>query len=368
MYAFADSGKSENRWNYAINLLIISGSTIVICMKSCNFLKLFLRIKRKLQFMNYNKFNFLKSGRREFLSKMSLAAALSFAGKTGLTDILITDKPSTQSSPQPAMPMISLGPHRISRLICGCNPMLGYSYLGAHTDRQMKEYFTPERIAGFLKQCEQAGINAHQSSSRSDYFGLLHEQGTGLKILSLQSKRENIPGAIESARPIAIVHHGGVSDRLFAEGKSAIVHDFVKEVKDKGLLAGVSAHNPDVVKQIADEGWDVDFFMTCFYFLTRKELKGENVEALPVGGYNFMADDPKAMTAVIRQVNQPCLAFKILGAGRRCSGEDEVHSAFQFAFENIKPSDGVIVGMFPWFFDEISANVSLTKELGVLKG
>lgn len=314
--------------------------------------------------MNYSKFNFLKSGRREFLSKISLAAALSFAGKTGLSDVLTTDKPNNQSSPQSGMPMISLGPHRISRLICGCNPMLGYSYLGAHTDRQMKEYFTPERIAGFLKQCEQAGINAHQSSSRSDYFGLLHEQGTRLKILSLQSKRENIPVAIETARPIAIVHHGGVSDRLFAEGKSGIVHDFVKEVKDRGLMAGVSAHNPDVVKQIADEGWDVDFFMTCFYFLTRKELKGENVEALPVGGYNFLKNDPEIMTGVIRQVKQPCLAFKILGAGRKCSNQEDVRGAFQYAFENIKPSDGVIVGMFPWFFDEISADAGCTREFG----
>lgn len=85
---------------------------------------------------------------------------------------------------------------------------------------------------------------------------------------------------------------------------------------------------------------------------------------LPVGSYSFFRDDPKLMTQVIRQVKQPCLGFKILGAGRHCTSQDKVRAAFQFAFENIKPTDGVIVGMFPWYFDEIGANSQYARELG----
>ena len=165
-------------------------------------------------------------------------------------------------------------------------------------------------------------------------------------------------------QPMAMIHHGGVTDRLFAEGNSKLVHDYVKEVKDCGLMAGVSAHNPDVIKQIADEGWEVDFFMTCFYFLTRKMEKPESLPDLPVGSYHFLRDDPKVMTQVIRQVKQPCLAFKILGAGRMCSSQKDVMGAFKFAFENIKPIDGVIVGMFPWYFDELSADSQYAIEFG----
>ena len=139
----------------------------------------------------------------------------------------------------------------------------------------------------------------------------------------------------------------------------------MKAVKDSGLLAGVSAHNPDVIKQIADEGWEVDFFMTCFYFLTRNSEKEEGRPVIPVGSYNFFKDDPRVMTQVIRQVKQPCLAFKILGAGRLCSSEDKVSAAFKFAFENIKPTDGVIVGMFPWFFDEVAANIQYVQKFGI---
>jgi hypothetical protein len=228
----------------------------------------------------------------------------------------------------------------------------------------MKEYFTVERIVEFLGNCEKSGITAHQSSGRSDYFQSLWESGTKLKIISLQAEREKLKEAVSSAKPIAIVHHGGVSDRLFAEGKHNIVHDFVKAVKDLGILAGISAHNPDVIKKIADDGWDVDLFMACFYNLTRKHGKEDSVMAIPYGSYQFLKDDPKVMTSIIRQVKQPCLAFKILGAGRMCSSQEDVEAAFRFAFENIKPTDGVIVGMFPWFFDEIRANAQYVNKFG----
>jgi len=139
------------------------------------------------------------------------------------------------------------------------------------------------------------------------------------------------------------------------------VHDYVKEVHDRGVLAGVSAHNPDCIKRIADEGWEVDLFMTCFYFLTRKTAGPS--ETLHVG-YPFYAADPETMTAVVRQVKQPCLGFKILAAGRMGTSQQTVREAFRYAFEHIKPIDGLIVGMYPRFFDEISANARYTAELG----
>jgi len=304
------------------------------------------------------------SGRREFISKLSMAAALGIVGSTGsigaFSDGMKENTPQTVN----AMPTIKLGQHTISRLICGSNPLLGYSYMGPHTDRQMKDYFTPERVVELLRDCEEAGISAHQSSGRFDYMNMLKDSGSKLKIFTLQSDRKDISSAIENVSPIGLAHHGGVTDRLFAEGKSEVVHDYVKAVKDKGILAGVSAHNPDVIKEIADKGWEVDFFMTCFYYLTRKMEKPESLPVLPVGSYHFLKDDPEAMTKVIRQVKQPCLAFKILGAGRLTSSQKEVMAAFKFAFDNIKPTDGVIVGMFPWYFDEVNANAKYAIEYG----
>jgi hypothetical protein len=280
----------------------------------------------------------------------------------------VESKQSVQAAePATAMPAIQLGEHRISRLVAGSNPIIGYSYSGQHADRQMREYFTSEHTVEFLQNCERAGITTHQFANPEralSYLRPLRERGSKMKFICLHAQREKIKDTVEQAQPIAMVHHGGVTDQLFADGKASLVHDYVKAAHDCGVLAGVSAHNPDCIRRVADEGWEVDFFMTCFYFLTRKIVKKDTEIPMLDFGLPFFRDDPPAMTQVVRQVKQPCLGFKILGSGRHCSNQQTVRAAFKFAFENIKPVDGVIVGMFPWFFDEVSANAQFTREMG----
>jgi hypothetical protein len=313
-------------------------------------------------------------GRREFLSQLSVAvtgSTLALANARGQS--LSADK---TSSTVPLLSTIRLGDHSVTRLIVGSNPISGYSYMGPILDRHMKEYFTPERIAEFLWACEREGINAHQFSrpeQMGPVFRKLRERGSKMKFICLHSDRSprtSVKKVVNDTQPIAIVHHGGVTDKLFREGKSGQVRDFVKRVKDAGVLAGVSAHNPDCIKQIADEGWQVDLFMNCFYYLTRTP---EELEKMPPVvtvqvSYPFFASDPMAMTKVIRQVAQPCLGFKILAAGRMCSRDSKVEAAFKFAFKHLKPTDGVIVGMYPRFQDQIRQNAQYTRKFGVLRG
>jgi hypothetical protein len=311
--------------------------------------------------------------RRRFISRMgqfTVASGVAASATTAATERVASAESADAAEP---LPSIALGSHRISRLIAGSNPLNGYSYLGPHMDRHMREYFTPDRVVEFLMACEQAGITAHQFSytptgDARQILDKARERGSQLKVFCLARNREEVQLAKAETDPIAVVHHGGVTDRKFAEGKSAEVRDFVKAAHDTGLLAGVSAHNPDCIRQIADEGWEVDFFMTCFYFLTRKtcHAPGETPpepETLHLT-YPFYRRDPDAMTQVIQQVDQPCLGFKILGAGRLCGNQATVREAFRYAFANIKPTDGVIVGMYPRFFDEIRANATYALEYG----
>jgi hypothetical protein len=300
-----------------------------------------------------------RTGRRQFLAQLATAAAA--AGLAGADPSAAGEQPATPPAP---LPTIALGSRRVTRLIAGWNPIGGYSYLGPHTDQHMKEYFTAERTVEFLLNCEREGINTHQFSlgeKTAEVLRTVRERGSKMQFIGLDAGRAGIRALVESTQPIAVVHHGGATDKLFAEGKSQEVHDYVKEAHDRGVLAGVSAHNPDCIKRIADEGWEVDLFMTCFYFLTRKTTGPS--DTLHVG-YPFYAADPQAMTALVRQVKQPCLGFKILAAGRMCASQPMVQEAFRFAFQHIKPTDGVIVGMYPRFFDEIRANAQYVRELG----
>ncbi|MGA2033968.1 MAG: hypothetical protein ABSG68_17105 [Thermoguttaceae bacterium] len=303
-----------------------------------------------------------RSGRRDFLATCSAAAAAGLLGRSAV---------AAAEQPRAVLPTVSLGPYRVTRLIAGANPIVGYSYLGPAMDQEMRAYFTPQQRLAFLQQCEREGINTHQFSQASksiEAYRRLREQGSKLQLICLNKKREDIKSLNEAARPIAMAHHGGVTDALFRAGRSGVVHDFVKAVRDAGLLAGVSSHNPDCIKRMADEDWPVDFFMTCFHFLSReKPPAGATAAAVlegPVVEPTFYKADPAAMCAVIRQVKQTCLAFKILGAGRRCANQETVREAFRFAFSHIKPGDAVIVGMYPRRFDQVRANAEYARDLG----
>ncbi len=301
--------------------------------------------------------------RREFLSRLSNAAA-------GSALALGTTRRSRGTSQEPLMPMIRLGKHKVSRLIAGSNPISGYSYMGPIMDRHMRQYFTDNRIIEFLSRCEREGINTHQGTRperMAPILRTLRQRGSKINFICLHAGGEGRMSpdkVVKETQPIAVVHHGGVTDRLFRQGKSGEVHDFVKRVKDAGVLAGVSAHNPDCIKRIADEGWQVDLFMTCFYYLTRtkEELDKMPPVVTPQIGYSFFAPDPLSMTEMARQVDQPCLGFKILAAGRMCDKAHKVEKAFKFAFENLKATDGVIVGMYPRFDDQIGQNAGYTRK------
>lgn len=311
----------------------------------------------------------LTVGRRELL-QMSLAAAASAAlGKTSRA--ARGEDPAAGAQPAGTLPTIALGPHRITRLVAGWNPIGGHSHTTLNMARHMREYFTVEQTAEFLEQCEDAGIGAWQydhTEKAVEAVRIAREKGSKLKLICLHAERRldaSIKEVVDACQPIAIVHHGGVTDALFRAGKQQQIRDFIKKVHDAGALAGVSAHNPDNIRYIADAGWENDLFMTCFYYVTRPREEQQTQLGKVTVGEPFFASDPVDMTNVIKTVEKPCLGFKILAAGRLCWSKHSVERAFRFAFENIKPTDGVIVGMYPRYHDEVHDDARYVAKYGV---
>ena len=96
------------------------------------------------------------SSRRVFLQQAAGIAA----GMTALT-------PGLSGAETPAaqlLPTIQLGPHSVTRLIIGGNPVYGYSHFNKLLSQHMTDWHTPERVLALLKRCEQAGINTWQNS------------------------------------------------------------------------------------------------------------------------------------------------------------------------------------------------------------
>jgi hypothetical protein len=69
------------------------------------------------------------------------------------------------------------------------------------------------------------------------------------------------------------------------------------------------------------------------------------------------------MFKVIRAVKKPCLAYKVLAAGRRINSAAEVRKCFEEALANVKPTDALIVGMYQQFGDQVGDNAAIVREI-----
>ena len=258
----------------------------------------------------------------------------------------------------------------VTRLISGGNPLCAYSHFSQEMDEQMRGYFTPEQAVAYLHGLQQAGINALQA--RGDYHRILHwlelfrKEGGRLHWIAQTASEmsdvfQNIR-IIAAAGAVGIYHHGTQTDRFWLEGRIDEARDYLKCMRDTGVQVGLGTHIPEVIEYAEEKGWDVDFYMACFYNINRKPRESALVSNNTAASEEeFLAEDPARMCKVIRQTEKMCLAFKILGASRLCSSQQDVAAAFQFAFSNIKPKDAVVVGMFPKHEDQIAFNIQHTK-------
>ena len=167
---------------------------------------------------------------------------------------------------------------------------------------------------------------------------------------------------------IAAAHHGEVTDVYWKNGEIDKVQEYCKRIRDTGMQVGVSTHIPDVVDYINSADWDVDFFMCCVYerHRTEEELIAYlgHVPLPPKEVY--LTSDPPRMYKAMRQSDKPCLAFKILAAGRLCDQQEWVEAAFKHAFGEIKRQDAVIIGMYPEYENQPAINAEYVKRFSQL--
>jgi hypothetical protein len=256
------------------------------------------------------------------------------------------------------VPRVRFGGADISRLIIGCNPFYGFAHFNATYAEVMRQYYTAERVCDVLHQCARFGINTYnfvdlgRAAQDLDRF----EAEGGRMHLVVQGIGDMAPFHA-AHRPLAIYHHGGRTDSAFQNGKIADVREWCKKSRDLGCLVGVGSHKPEVLALVEEQGWDVDFYAGCVYNISRtpdewrKALNGELPE-MPSEVY--IQSDPPRMYAFMRQTKKPCFAYKILAAGR--VPENKADQAFKTAFESIKPTDAIFVGMFPRVKDEVREN------------
>jgi hypothetical protein len=310
------------------------------------------------------------STRRAFLKGAAVVAATTLA----------TPTMSKAAEPNP-VPTVDFCGHKVTRLVAGANPLYGYSHFNMIMDATYLEYFTDEGVVQFMLNCEKKGINSWQgnfAACAQRQYPMIRDAGCKMKFIALSDPWDFNSRAktavdqndaiirqlstLAKAKPIIIAHHGNVTDNLYREGKLDLVRTFLDKVHDLGFPAGVSTHNPAVIVEIEEKGWPVDFYQACFYRQSRNaEDYRRDINVVPEGEA-YLSTDPPVMCKVIRQVSKPCLGFKILAAGRKCTSPESIRQAFKFAYENIKPIDVLIVGMFPKYKDQIGENTGYARQ------
>jgi hypothetical protein len=297
----------------------------------------------------------MSNTRRGFLqSGAALAAGLTGAG----APLGAQQAAPTASAVQ--VPKIKFGGVEISRMVLGVNPFYGFAHYNNNFSVVMKEWYTPDKVSAIMHQCNRYGINAfnyvHLDRGPQDLARFQAEGGKMHLIIQVTAGVE-ASMLVKTLKPLALQRQGEVVDKAYQNGDMKSVKEWCKQVRDLGVLVGVGTHKPEVIAQVEEEGWDVDFYAGCVYNRTRTPeewKKALNGEILEMPGDIYLQSDPPRMYRVMRQTKKPCFAFKILAAGR--IPDRGVDQAFRTAFESIKPTDAIYVGMFPRAKDEVKEN------------
>jgi len=293
--------------------------------------------------------------RRRFLEGAAAAAAGTAVG---------LGSPAAAAQEKARLPTTRIGGHEFSRLIVGANPFNAGSHLSVFVDRQMRAYYTPEQILKTLRRCRQVGITCWQAvPGNLGLYRRLVGGGCPMHFIVIAHGDEAEIQHLRDGGCIGIAHHGEVTDTLFKQGRLDRVNEYLKRVRDAGLLVGVSTHMPEVVDWIESKGWDLDYYMTCVY---ERHRSGEALKRLlghvPLPPREvYLQDDPPRMFKAMRGTRRPCLAFKILAAGRLSDRKEWVERAFRDTFSSIKPTDGIIVGIYDRYSDQPADCAALVR-------
>ena len=256
------------------------------------------------------------------------------------------------------LPTVDFCGLNVTRLFIGANPFGGFSHQNPQRDAEMVAYNTPERIRETWARAEAAGINTMVTNNETPHVVQTVREyldgGGPLQWIAQvsNSKVSSMSEAIDTVVASgckALYFHGGLVDKLYTAGDEDTLRSWVEHAKSHGIPVGTAGHAPEVHRWVDSLGV-ADFHAVCFF----------NCGSLHSGtGLKFQLRDVWPAAECVRQLQKPCIGYKIMGAGRI-----DARMAFEYAFEQIKPTDVVNVGMHRGDNDDmVEENVAMVREI-----
>jgi hypothetical protein len=279
--------------------------------------------------------------RRQFLTETAaIAAAVATAGTGGPAR-------ATAAISRP-LPMIHLGNLQVSRVFLGSNPFFGFSHGNPQAGgKEMREWYTDERIMAVLDEAAELGINAVWTPCYDRWlqvWNAYRDKGGKLKIWVAQPDRQPMEDEIMKAvrnGSQAICVQGCNIDGQVKKGRWDVVRGWLELIKSHDLPAGMATHGSNTHLEAEEKGLPTDFYHQTMY---RPD--------------NYVRTGLEQSLATIDKLDKPVVGYKVLGAGRL-----RPQDTLPYVFSRLKRKDGICVGVFPKKNrNEIKENVAVTRQ------
>jgi hypothetical protein len=256
------------------------------------------------------------------------------------------------------LPCVDFCGIKLTRLIIGANPFGGFSHQSEERDKEMLNYYNIDRIIETWNLAENSGINTmitnnetpHVLQAVREYL----QSGGSLQWIA-QVNGRNKPEMLNAISEVvdigckALYLHGALVDDAYLRKDDETIRIWCDHARSLGVPAGVAGHAPEAHLWVNSH--DIaDFHTVCFF----------NCGSLHYGkGEKFRLADIGPAVECVRQIQKPCIGYKIMGAGRI-----DPRMAFEYAFESIKATDVVNVGMYRGDKNNIvEENASIVRDI-----
>lgn len=241
---------------------------------------------------------------------------------------------------------------QISRVILGGNLLSGYTHARdlIYVSQLVKAYHHKDKIFATLYMAEQCGINTLLTNPImatiideywkrkigkiqfiSDCAGLDYNE-KGAQATPFDKYLDRVRRAIDYGA-FACYIQGETADWYMERGQHDKIEKVMNLVRDNGVILGIGAHKVETVKACVDAGLKPDFWMKTLHKLDYWSAKN------PEWHDNIFCYSPDDTIALMKQLPEPWIAFKVMAAGA-------IHpkNAFKYAFES--GADFICAGMY----------------------
>lgn len=264
--------------------------------------------------------------------------------------------------------------HQISKLIIGDNPITGHSYIEDKiTGREMKSWYTAERIKETLREIERCGYNTMLPLADPYIIRILQEyqmEGGKLQFIFqpyMPMNQEVSMRQMMEVNTIGIYHQGTTTDYLYEQGHCDEIRRQMEQYRKMGVPVGLGTHMPEVIERSEDENWGADFYVACLQN-ARRDRHGEPsgfITGKTKAQLIFYPEDRPVMLNLLKQIKKPVIAYKIFAGGQIFLNKTEeekpaiIKGVYEEVFSALKPDDVAAIGVFQRDSNQVRENAEL---------